>query len=110
MWCVILFSRAVWNIFFLFTCVIIQLHEDDDDRVVAATFYLGFLLFLLLLDLLLLVEDLLGLSVADQESHGHQDQEEGDPADTITETKAPGTDLSWRKGETRTEEKEMKIK
>ena len=52
---------------------------------------LGLFLFLLLiLDLSLLVEDLLGLPVADQEDHGGEDEDDGAPGGSIAETKDVG--------------------
>ena len=49
---------------------------------------LGLLLFalLLLLDLSLLVEDLLGLPVADQEHHGGEDQDNRSPGSAIAKS------------------------
>ena len=52
---------------------------------------LGLFLFLLLiLDLSLLVEDLLGLPVADQEDHGGEDENDGSPGGSVAETKNVG--------------------
>ena len=52
---------------------------------------LGLFLFLLLiLDLSLLVEDLLGLPVADQEDHGGEDKDDGAPGGSVAETKNVG--------------------
>ena len=52
---------------------------------------LGLFLFLLLiLDLSLLVEDLLGLPVADQEDHGGEDEDDGAPGGSVAETKNVG--------------------
>ena len=52
---------------------------------------LGLFLFLLLiLDLSLLVEDLLGLPVADQENHGGEDEDDGAPGGAVAETKNVG--------------------
>ena len=48
---------------------------------------LGLLLaLLLLLDLPLLVEDLLGLPVADQEHHGGEDQDNGAPGGAVAKS------------------------
>ena len=52
---------------------------------------LGLLLaLLLLLNLSLLVEDLLGLPVADQKNHGGKDQDDGAPGGSVAETKNVG--------------------
>ena len=52
---------------------------------------LGLFLFLLLiLDLSVLVEDLLGLPVADQENHGGEDEDDGAPGGSVAETKNVG--------------------
>ena len=52
---------------------------------------LGLLLaLLLLLDLPLLVEDLLGLPVADQEDHRGEDENDGSPGGSVAETKNVG--------------------
>ena len=52
---------------------------------------LGLLLaLLLLLDLPLLVEDLLGLPVADQEDHGGEDEDYGSPGRPVAEAEHVG--------------------
>jgi hypothetical protein len=48
-------------------------------------------LLLLLLDLLLLVEDLLGLPVADEEHHGGEEKDDGAPGGSVAESKGINT-------------------
>ena len=45
------------------------------------------LLLLLLLNLLLLIEDLLGLSVADEQDHGGEEKDDGTPGGAVAEAK-----------------------
>ena len=53
------------------------------------------LLLVLLLHLPLLVEDLLGLPVADEQHHGGEDQDDGTPGATVAEAEAIGAGLAW---------------
>ena len=52
-------------------------------------------LLLLLLHLPLLVEDLLGLPVADEQHHGGKDQDDGAPGAAVAEAEAKGAGLAW---------------
>ena len=57
---------------------------------------LGLLLALLfLLNLSLLVEDLLGLPVADQEHHGGEDQDNGAPGGAVAESELVSSLSTW---------------
>ena len=57
---------------------------------------LGLLLaLLLLLNLSLLVEDLLGLPVADQEHHGGEDQDNGAPGGAVAKSELVSSLSTW---------------
>ena len=53
------------------------------------------LLFLFLLHLPLLVEDLLGLAVADEEDDGGEDQDDRAPGAAVAKAKGVGAGSSW---------------